>query len=89
MRKNKTVRYKARLVAQGFLQEPDIDYEETYFPVVDAITFRFFISLVVTESLDMRLIDVITTYLYGSLDNDIYMKIHEGNKMPEAYNSKS
>jgi hypothetical protein len=83
------VRYKARLVAQGFLQKPGIDYEETYSPVVDAITFRFLISLVVTESLDMRLMDVVTTYLYGSLDNDIYMKILEGYKMLETYNSKS
>ena len=35
----------------------------------------------------MRLIDVVTLYLYGSLDNDIYIKIPEGYKMPEAYNS--
>jgi hypothetical protein len=83
------VRYKARLVAQGFLQKPCINYEKTYSPVVDAITFRFLISLVVTESLDMRLMDVVTTYLYGSLDNDIYMKIPGGYKMPESYNSKS
>ena len=34
----------------------------------------------------MRLIDVVTTYPYGSLDNDIYMKIPEGYKMPETYN---
>jgi hypothetical protein len=83
------VRYKARLVAQGFLQKPGIDYEETYSLVVDAITFRFLIRLIVTESLDMRLIDMVTVYLYGSLDNDIYMKIPEGYKMSEAYNSKS
>ena len=76
-------------MAQGFLQRPDIDYKETYSPVMDAITFRFFISLVVTKNLDMRLMDVVTAYLYGSLDNDIYMKIPEGYKMPEAYNSKS
>jgi hypothetical protein len=86
--KNEIVRYKVRLVAQGFLQKPGIDYEETYSPVVDTITFRFLISLVVTESLDMRLMDVVTTYLYGLLDNDIYMKIPEGYKMPEAYNFK-
>jgi len=75
--KNEIVRYKVRLVAQGFLQKPGIDYEETYSPIVNAITFRCLISLVVTESLDVRLIDVVTTYLYGSLDNDIYMKILE------------
>jgi TRAP-type mannitol/chloroaromatic compound transport system permease large subunit len=75
--KNKIVRYKARLVAQGFLQKLGIDYEETYPLIMNAITFRFLISLVVTESLDMRLMDVVTAYLYGSLDNDIYMKIPE------------
>ena len=36
----------------------------------------------------MRLMDVVTAYLYESLDNDIYMKIPEGFKMPEALNSK-
>ncbi|KAF7137709.1 hypothetical protein RHSIM_Rhsim07G0041900 [Rhododendron simsii] len=86
--KNEVVRYKARLVAQGFSQRPGIDYEETYSPVMDGITFRFLISLVVTECLDMRLMDVVTAYLYGSLDADIYMKIPEGYAMPEACNSK-
>ena len=36
----------------------------------------------------MRLIDVIITYLYGSIDNDIYIKIREGFKFPEANNTK-
>ena len=87
--KNEVVRHKARLVAQGFSQRPDIDYEETYSPMIDAITFRYLISFAVHEKLNMRLMDVVTTYLYGSLDSDIYMKIPEGFKMPEAYNSSS
>ena len=73
--KNEIIRYKARLVAQGFSHGPSIDYEETYAPIIDVITFRFLISLVAKENLDMRLMDVVTTYLYGSLDNDIHMKI--------------
>ncbi|KAJ9535658.1 LOW QUALITY PROTEIN: hypothetical protein OSB04_un001192 [Centaurea solstitialis] len=36
--KNEIMRYKARLVAQGFSQRPGIDYEKTYSPVMDAIT---------------------------------------------------
>lgn len=83
------VRYKARLVAQGFSQRPGIDYEETYSPVVDATTFRFLISLAIRERLDLRLMDVVTAYLYGPLDNDIYMKLPEGFKLPEAANSSS
>ena len=73
-----------RLVAQGFWHKPSIDYEETFSPVMDAITFRFLINLVVLEGLDMHLMNFITTYLYESMDNDIYMKIPEGFKLPEA-----
>ena len=86
--KNEIVRYKARLVAQDFSQRPGIDYQETYSPVMDAITFRYLISLAVSKNLEIRLMDVVTAYLYGSLDNDIYMKIPEGFKMPEAFSSK-
>ncbi|RVW17511.1 Retrovirus-related Pol polyprotein from transposon TNT 1-94 [Vitis vinifera] len=59
---NEIIRYKARLVAQGFSQRPGIDYEETYSPVMDAITFRFLISLAVSEGLDMRLMDPRSMY---------------------------
>ena len=59
------IRYKARLVAQGFSQRPRIDYEEIYSPIMDAITFWYLISLTVSEGLDMRLMDVVIAYLYG------------------------
>ena len=51
---------------------------------MDTITYHFLINLAVPEGLDMRLMNVITVYLYGSMDNDIYMKIPEGFKLPEA-----
>ena len=87
--KGEVVRYKARLVAQGFSQRPGIDFEETYSPVVDASTFRYLISLAVREGLDLRLMDVVTAYLYGSLENEIYMKLPEGFNLPKGYNSNS
>ncbi|KAL0558720.1 hypothetical protein IC582_003302 [Cucumis melo] len=37
----------------------------------------------------MHLMDVVTTYLYGYLENEIYMKIPEGFKISESYNSNS
>ncbi|KAD7477833.1 hypothetical protein E3N88_00969 [Mikania micrantha] len=85
---NEVIRYKARLVAQGFSQRPGIDYDETYSPVMDAITFRYLISLAVSKNLEMHLMDVVTAYLYGSLDSDIYMKVPEGFKIPDALSSK-
>ena len=85
---NEVARYKARLVAQGFSQRPGIDYEETYSPVMDVITFRYLISLVVSEKLDMQLMDVVTAYLYGDLDTEIYMKVPDGLKLPESSSSR-
>ena len=76
------VRYKARLVAQGFTQRPGIDFNETYSPVMSGITFRYLISVAVQKHLSMQLMDVVTTYLYGSLDSDIYMKVPEGIPVP-------
>jgi hypothetical protein len=55
---------------------------------MDAITFRFLIGLVVLKTLDIRLMNVVTTYPYESLDKDIHMKIPEGFKMPETFYDK-
>ena len=79
---NEVVRYKARLVAQGFTQKPGIDFTETYSPVMSATTFRYLISLAVQNRLSMQLMDVVTAYLYGSLDSDIYMKVPDGISVP-------
>ena len=85
---NEIVRYKARLVVQGFSQRHGIDYEEMYSPVMDATTFRDLIYLAVSEGLDKRLMDVVTTYLYGSIDTKVCMKIPKGFKLHEVVNSK-
>ena len=75
-------------MAQGFSQRHEIDYEEIYSPVMHATTFRYLIYLAVFEGLDMLLMDVVTNYLYGSIDTNVYMKISEGFKLPEVMNSK-
>ena len=51
---------------------------------MDAITFRYLISLAISKELDMCLTNVVTTYLYRSLDNDIYMKISKESQKPKA-----
>ena len=47
------VRYKVRLVAQEFSQGPGIDFDQTYSPIMDGITFRYIISLATNMNLDM------------------------------------
>jgi len=76
------------LLLKGFPKNPKlIDFDETYSPVVDATTFRYLISLIAHEGLNFHMLDVVTTYLYDSLDSDIYMKLPEGFNFPEANSS--
>ena len=70
--KNKVIRYKARLVSQDFSQRPGIDYEETYFPVVNATTLRFLIGLSACKGLQMRLMDVVTSYQVKTSKSSFY-----------------
>ena len=65
------------------MQRPEIDYDETYSPVMSGVTFRYLISMTAGLSLNMQLMDVVTAYLYGPLDSDIYMKVPDGLKIPD------
>lgn len=68
------VRYKARLVARGFAQEKGVDYKETFAPVVRYDSIRLLLALASEKDLRIVNFDVQTAFLYGELQEDIYMK---------------
>ena len=68
------LRFKVRLVAQGYTQKPRIDFEQTYYHVMGSTSFRYLVSLTVQMALETRLLDVVTAYLYGDLDSHIHIK---------------
>ena len=47
------IRFKARLVAQGFSQKFGTDYEATYSPVMDASSFRFLTAFATNMTLSL------------------------------------
>jgi hypothetical protein len=69
----KVLRYKVRLVAQGFTQRPGIDYDQTYSPVMDTVSFRYLLALAVQLKLTIYLLDVVTAYLHGNLDTKLHL----------------
>ena len=71
-------RYRARLVVQGFMQEKGVDYNETYAPVTSLTTVRLLLSLAVEWGVVPHQMDVKTAFLYGHLDEDVFMKQPEG-----------
>lgn len=46
--------------------------------VIDVITFRYLTSLMASHNLDMRLMNVVASYLLIDLDTNIYTEIPEG-----------
>ena len=72
------VKYKARLVAQGFSQTPGVDYEETFAPVGRMTSLRVLLAISVANDLEIRQADVEGAYLNGKLEEELYMRYPEG-----------
>ena len=71
-------RFKARLVIRGCSQHAGIDYEETYSPVVRYETIRLLLSIAVCKRMTLTQFDIKTAFLYGEVDNEVFMSQPEG-----------
>ena len=78
--KIKETKAKVRLVALGCLQLSGIDYNETFAPVVTIVTIRLIFAIAAALDLEIEQMDVVTAFLNGDLNEDIYMAIPEGLK---------
>ena len=78
------VRYRARLVAQGFTQVPGVNYFDMFTPVARLASIRTVLTFAAAEDYDTGQIDIKAAYLNGELTEDerIYMKQAPGYKEP-------
>ncbi|GJV18677.1 retrotransposon protein, putative, ty1-copia subclass [Tanacetum coccineum] len=65
--------YKAGLVAKGYTQLYEVDYEETFSPIADIRAIRILISIAAYYDYEIWKIDIKIAFLNGYLDEDIYM----------------
>ena len=73
---------KARIVAKGCRQVHGVDYGETYAPVVKFTSVRVMLATVAVNDLELHQMDVVTAFLHGDIDKDIYMEVPGGFKDP-------
>nr|GEV21957.1 putative ribonuclease H-like domain-containing protein [Tanacetum cinerariifolium] len=67
------IRNKARLVAQGHTQEERIDYEEVFAPVARIEAIRLFLAYASFMGFTVYQIDVKSAFLYGTIDEEVYV----------------
>ncbi|KAI0983118.1 hypothetical protein GJ496_003169 [Pomphorhynchus laevis] len=67
-------KYKARLVAKGCAQIYDVDYFETYSPVVKLTTIRILIAVAVERNMLLHQMGISNTFLNGKSKEDIFME---------------
>ncbi|GKC08062.1 retrovirus-related pol polyprotein from transposon TNT 1-94 [Tanacetum coccineum] len=70
---NIVIRNKSRLVAKGYKQEEDIDFEESFAPVARLEAVRMFVAYAAHKNFTIFQMDVKTTFIIGLLKEEVYV----------------
>jgi hypothetical protein len=68
------VRNKSRLVAKGYSQKEEIDYEETFAPVTRLEAIRILLAFSVAKGFRLYQMDVKSAFLNGFLEEEVYVR---------------
>jgi hypothetical protein len=67
-------RFKARFVAKGCSQRADLDYTETFSPVIRMASQRIFLAIAAARDLELCQLDIDTALLYAPFKADVYIR---------------
>ncbi|CAL8153387.1 unnamed protein product [Prunus armeniaca] len=71
-------KHKARLVAKGYSQQPGIDFNETFAPVVRMEIIRTVLALAAQLKTEVYQLDVKSSFLNGELEEEVYVEQPQG-----------
>nr|GEZ66739.1 retrovirus-related Pol polyprotein from transposon TNT 1-94 [Tanacetum cinerariifolium] len=67
------VRNKAMLVAQGYTQEDEIDYDEVFAPVAGIEAIRLFLAYASFKDFVVYQMDVKSAFMCGKIEDEVYV----------------
>jgi Reverse transcriptase (RNA-dependent DNA polymerase) len=77
--------FRARLVDCGYSQITGVNFNESFGPVVNDVSFRIMLIAKLIWDLQANIVDVDTAFLHGDLKEEIYMNVPES--MQQGSNS--
>lgn len=79
---NGNVTHKARIVAKGFMQRKNTDYNEIFSPVVKLDTIRLLLSMACVNAWKVIQLDVNCAFLNSELKETIFVNQPDGVELP-------
>ncbi|GKC78006.1 putative ribonuclease H-like domain-containing protein, partial [Tanacetum coccineum] len=73
----------SRLVAQGYTQEEEIDYDEVFTPVAQIEAIRLLLAYVLLKDFMVYQMDVKSAFLYGKIKEQVYVCQPPGFEDPD------
>ena len=70
--------YRARLVAKGYNQQAGVEFDYNYAPVLNEVTFRVMLILLIANNYYAEVADIQTAFLHRHLKEEFYLKEPEG-----------
>ena len=82
-------KFKARIVAKGFMQIDGVDYGETFAPTAKLKSIKLLLALVVQQNLELKQLDYRTAFLNANMDEVLFMEQAPGFVVPPTNGSTS
>ena len=67
-------------MVRSFQQQKGIDYNETFVSVVKPMLYKALFIIAAARDLEIEQMDVKTAFLYGDIDEDIYVYLPPGHE---------
>ena len=80
-KKEKLLKYKARLVVKGFSQKQGSNLDEIFSPVVKMCSIRVILGLAASINLELEQFNVNIVLLHGDCDENIFIEEPKGFKV--------